>query len=104
MCCQVELYESPGGDREAIDLFGSQASEISAVLLDLTMPGMSGDAVLEKMRALDPEVKAIISSGHMREDVVKVLPEGTFVAYLQKPYVIEDLQKVVETVVASCAR
>lgn len=86
---------------EAVELFTEQSSEISAILLDLTMPGMSGDKVLENLRAVDPHVKTIISSGHMRDDVVKVVPEGTFSAYLQKPYVIDHLQKVVETVLVS---
>jgi len=86
---------------EAVELFTEQASKISAILLDLTMPGMSGDKVLEHLRAINPHVRTIISSGHMRDDVVKVVPEGSFSAYLQKPYMIDHLQKMVDTVISS---
>src|SRR5262249_7505126 len=50
--------------QEAVDLFAGMADEISLVLLDLTMPVMSGEATLRRLRAIRPDVPVILSSGY----------------------------------------
>jgi len=69
------------------------------VLLDLTIPGgMGGAQVVSELRALDPSLRAIASSGYS-DDPIMVNPRRFgFCASLPKPYLTRDLLRVVETV------
>lgn len=50
--------------RKAVDLYKKQWKSIAAVILDLSMPQMSGHEVLRETRRINPSVKVIISSGY----------------------------------------
>jgi PAS domain S-box-containing protein len=50
--------------REGVALFRRHQAEIALVLLDLLMPVMGGDETLAALRAIDPQVKVILSSGY----------------------------------------
>ena len=82
---------------EAMEIYRRNKDSIDAVILDLTMPRMSGRAVFEKMLEINPEVKVIISSGHCEEDRRK----GILLAvkeYVKKPYKLTDLAQTVRRV------
>ena len=65
-----------------LSLFREHRETIDAVLLDLAMPHMGGDEVLTMLREIDPEVKVLVSSGNMDEELK--------VPSLDKPYTFED--------------
>jgi len=81
----------------ALEAYRSRLGEISAVLLDLTMPEMAGDEVLRELRALDPAVCVVLSSGFSESDVASQLGHeqaaGT-AGFLQKPYEVRTLVEV----------
>ena len=61
-------------------------------ILDLVIPGKkNGDKVLADLRAIDPNVKAILSSGYSVDPVVADFRDYGFLAALPKPYRIEEL-------------
>jgi PAS domain S-box-containing protein len=71
-----------------------------AVILDLTVPGeMGGKAAVEKMREIDPEINAIVSSGYFDDPVIANYRKHGFKGVLAKPFVITELQKVLEDVI-----
>ncbi len=86
--------------REGLELFRKHASQVVAVLLDLTMPGEPGPLVLAQLRAVDPRVRVILSSGYAEEDPALREVRG-FAGYLQKPYRLEALVEKVRGVIAS---
>jgi signal transduction histidine kinase/CheY-like chemotaxis protein len=51
----------------AVDLFRSNAQAIDVVLLDLTLPGISGRMVLNELRQIQPTVKVIITSAYSQD-------------------------------------
>jgi two-component system cell cycle sensor histidine kinase/response regulator CckA len=64
------------------------------VILDLTVPGgMGGKEALEKIRAIDPAVKAIVSSGYSDDAIVADFRKYGFSASLGKPYQVQELMK-----------
>jgi CheY-like chemotaxis protein len=64
------------------------------VLLDLVMPGMSGQVALERFRQLDPTVPVVIVSGNDDEDLARAtLASGAF-DYLTKPFRLDALERV----------
>ncbi len=71
----------------------------SAVILDLTIPGgMGGGKALEQLLKLDPEVKAIVSSGYSNDTVLSNYQAYGFRGMVSKPYETADLALAVESV------
>jgi PAS domain S-box-containing protein len=71
----------------------------SAVIMDLTVPeGMGGKEAICRLKELDPDVKAIVSSGYSLDPVMANFREYGFSGVIPKPYVMEDLGRVVEEV------
>lgn len=63
-----------------------------AVILDLTVRGgMGGCEALEKLLALDPDVRAIVSSGYAEGDIISNFARHGFCAALPKPFRIQQL-------------
>src|SRR5262245_39622428 len=70
-----EVLEAADG-QEALDVFGARSAEIRAVLLDLTMPRMSGGDSLEALKRIRNDVPVIVMSGHSASDVTDLLRRG----------------------------
>ena len=71
----------------------------SAVILDLTIPGgMGGSQTLVELRAIDPDVKAIVSSGYSNDSVLSNYRAHGFCGMVSKPYESADLALAVERV------
>ncbi len=86
--------------KKAIDLYKKNIDKIRAVLLDLTMPGMSGKMVYEKMLKIDPEIKVIIISGHDDEYThAGILKQAQ--GNIKKPFKMEVLAETVREVLDS---
>jgi CheY-like chemotaxis protein len=74
----------------------------AAVILDLTIPGgLGGRATIAGLKALDANVRAIVSSGYSDTHEAASYEEQGFVASLQKPYTRDDLIGTVARVVGA---
>ena len=70
---------------EAVELYRWDRT-IEVIILDMTMPGMSGAEALREIRAIDGEARVILTSGYDGQDTVAELNDMEGVAFLQKPY------------------
>lgn len=91
---------------EAIDLYKKSIAmnkKYDAVILDLTIQGssMQGEDVLLNLKQIDPEVKAIVFSGHSAKPIVKNYKDFGFKGKLDKPVTIEKLSEVIDKVCKS---
>jgi len=69
------------------------------VIMDLTVPGgMGGKETMPKLLKIDPNVKAIVSSGYSNDEVMANYKLYGFKAVMVKPYKIEDLSKILEEI------
>jgi CheY-like chemotaxis protein len=84
--------------RIAIDEFARRADEISLVILDLTMPEMTGDQALVEIRRLRPQVPIVITSGFGEEEVLERLSDVAIDGFLKKPFRVEDFSSLIRSV------
>ncbi|MFK5956166.1 MAG: PAS domain-containing protein [Planctomycetota bacterium] len=77
---------------EALEKFRNHRRELRLVLLDLTMPGISGEDVYAAMQDLDASVPVVMSSGYTEQDVSLRLGERGLRGFLQKPYTLDQLR------------
>ncbi|MER3404267.1 MAG: hypothetical protein C4289_03075, partial [Chloroflexota bacterium] len=75
-----------------------------AVIMDLTVPGqMGGREAIERLRALDPDVRAIVSSGYSDDPVMGDYARYGFCGVLSKPYRAADLAAALAQALAPAA-
>jgi two-component system cell cycle sensor histidine kinase/response regulator CckA len=71
------------------------------VILDLTVPGaMGGVEALRRLREIDPEVAAVVSSGYAADSVLAEHRERGFRGVLVKPYGLEQLERLMAEILA----
>ncbi len=95
--------EFAANGEEAIEYFEEarmSGAPFDAVILDLTIPGgMGGLKAIERLREIDPEVIAIVSSGYSDDPVLADYEKYGFQGALPKPYKIFELSEVLHEVI-----
>jgi PAS domain S-box-containing protein len=78
--------------RQALDLLKRSETEITGVLLDVSMPRMGGQETLLRLRATHPDLPVVMISGYTEQVVADQLGDSSpNTAFLQKPFIAEDL-------------
>ncbi|MCX8022209.1 MAG: response regulator [Syntrophorhabdaceae bacterium] len=85
---------------DALRVFEKENGDIDLVILDMIMPGMKGDQVLQEIKRIRPDTKVIISSGFMTEEQREILKEYKIDGYLDKPYRDRDVIEMVKKVLS----
>jgi signal transduction histidine kinase/ActR/RegA family two-component response regulator len=80
---------------EAVELYKEKDGEIDLVILDMTMPGMGGRETFEKLKEMNPSVRAILSTGYAADERARQMLAMGVKAFVQKPYRIDDLASAV---------
>ena len=92
----LQASDGPG----ALAIFEAEGESINLVILDMTMPGMKGEDVLNRLRKASKTMKVIISSGFMSEEQRDKLEEYGADGFLDKPYSDKDVINAVESVLS----
>jgi two-component system cell cycle sensor histidine kinase/response regulator CckA len=70
------------------------------VMMDLVIPdGHGRQEAAPTIRKIDPDARIIASSGHLDHPVMMDHRQYGFTAVLEKPYKLERLQQVIESVI-----
>jgi hypothetical protein len=92
-CSLLEAYDykvtTASSGEEAIDLYLQHQDEIQLVLLDITMPGMGGIELIQRLKQLNPDVKIVAISGLTTNRNLSI--EAGASAFLAKPYTVKKL-------------
>lgn len=78
-----------------VRVFGAHADEIDLVIMDLTMPKLSGEQAFVEMRKLKPNARIVLTSGYNESEAVGRLSASGVTAFLQKPFELEQLLSTV---------
>jgi CheY-like chemotaxis protein len=92
-----EVYIVQGGEK-ALALYAEKKDRIDLVILDMIMPSLSGGETYDRLKAINPEVKVILSSGYsLNAQVAKIIARGCN-GFIQKPFHIRDLSRKIHEV------
>ena len=87
---------------QTIDLYKKSLEKnrpYGAVIMDLTIPGgMGGAEAIKKLLEIDPQVKAIVSSGYSNDPVMADFRQYGFRGFIKKPYMLKELKKILDQV------
>jgi two-component system cell cycle sensor histidine kinase/response regulator CckA len=91
---EVEFVES---GQEAVDLVRNKEL-FDLVILDMNMPTMSGKETFFKLKEIDPALRVVISTGYSNASLEPNSLNDFVDGFLQKPYQMEELSKVLRDV------
>ncbi len=82
---------------EAVETFRDRKGDIAAVILDLTMPGLSGEEVFTEIRQLRPDTPVLLSSGYDARNAAGRAAMQGLNGFLQKPFEFAELSNKLRT-------
>jgi signal transduction histidine kinase len=83
---------------DALEVFKRKRDEIKCVLLDLTMPRMSGEEAFRELRSLAPDLPVVLSSGYSEIEVASRFSVTAVSGFIQKPYRFSELRDTLRKV------
>lgn len=93
----ADILESEGltvltaaNGKDGLDVYARHRDRIGVVLLDLSMPGLSGEETFMRLREIDPDVRVLLSSGYNQTEVIRRFGDSGYAGFIQKPY--DDVQ------------
>jgi PAS domain S-box-containing protein len=89
---------------EALERFREKGTVIRLVILDMIMPEMSGERVFEQLRALDPDVRVLLSSGYSLEGQARAILERGCDGFIQKPFNLREISGKIKKVLTGEGR
>jgi two-component system cell cycle sensor histidine kinase/response regulator CckA len=95
-----ELRSARCGE-EAIELFKADPRGIDLIVLDMIMPGLSGAETFKRLKAIDPEVKVLFSSGYSLDKRASDLLDQGCGGFIQKPFRTEELCEKINEILKS---
>lgn len=83
-----------------VDMYRTHKNEIVCVLLDMTMPRMSGEETLGHLKRINPDVRVLLMSGYSEQEAGTRFNGKGVAAFMQKPYTPQDLQEKLNEVLS----
>jgi two-component system cell cycle sensor histidine kinase/response regulator CckA len=87
-------------ESETIEIFKTLGSQVALAIVDMTMPGATGEDVARRLRQMNPKLKVIATSGYP-ESEVRARFGGRMDHFLAKPYRSERLRELIRATLGS---
>ncbi|MBW2568153.1 MAG: response regulator [Deltaproteobacteria bacterium] len=84
----------------ALNLYREHSDDIDLVIIDMIMPIMGGEKTYSELKKIDPDIKAILSSGFSEDAVVQEILRAGVNGFIHKPFTIAELSKKVRKVLS----
>jgi DNA-binding NtrC family response regulator len=94
----VVVAEDP---QHAVAICAASERPVHAVLTDVVMPGISGVALVDRLRVLRPGLKVLFMSGYTDRQIVDASTLNASAAFLQKPFTPDALGKQIRQLLDS---
>ena len=89
---------------EALKIFQQIHLQIGLIILDFFLPVMDGDAVFEELKALNPSVNVVLSSGFAEQNKIGAMLAQGLRGFIPKPYTREKLLEQVRSTLDATRR
>jgi CheY-like chemotaxis protein len=89
---------------EALKIFQQIHRQIGLIILDFFLPVMDGDAVFEELKALNPSVNVVLSSGFAEQNKIGAMLAQGLRGFIPKPYTREKLLEQVRSTLDASRR
>lgn len=83
---------------EAVRIYQANIASIGCVLLDLSMPRLDGEQTFTRLQELDPLARVVLMTGYPMSEAEARFGGRGLAAFLQKPFELAELRRVVEGV------
>ena len=87
--------------KEAVDLYAEQKDSIDLVIMDMAMPVMGGKETFIKLKEINANVKVVFATGFAKDGESEEMIANGVRAFIEKPYRIEDLASIINSVLSS---
>ena len=77
--------------KEALEIYKNKKDSIDMVILDMIMPGMGGGETYDNLKAINPEIKVLLSSGYSISGQAAEILERGCDGFIQKPFKLRQL-------------
>ncbi len=84
--------------KEAVRIYSEHQNEITAVLLDMTMPNMDGNTCFIELQKINRNVTVVLSSGYNELEATSRFASQGLAGFIQKPYLPETLQSKMQEI------
>jgi two-component system, cell cycle sensor histidine kinase and response regulator CckA len=84
--------------QEALAIFMKKREEITLVILDMIMPGISGSETFDRLREIDPTVRVLLSTGYSLTGQAQEIVDRGCNGFLQKPFHLQQLSEKVQEI------
>ena len=89
---------------EALKIFQQIHDQIGLIILDFFLPVMDGDAVFEELKAINPRVNVVLSSGFAEQNKIGAMLAQGLRGFIPKPYTREKLLQQVGSAIEASDR
>jgi two-component system, cell cycle sensor histidine kinase and response regulator CckA len=77
--------------QEAVEVYRGHQEKIALIILDMTMPGMSGGQTFDALRTVSPRAKVLLASGYGIEGQASAILDRGCDGFIQKPFSVATL-------------
>ena len=86
--------------QEAVDIYEARPGAFRLVVLDMVMPVMDGASCFRRLQAINPGVRALLSTGYDINDRVQEVLDNGMRGFVRKPYRLHELAEAINIALA----
>ncbi|MBW2429435.1 MAG: response regulator [Deltaproteobacteria bacterium] len=90
--------KTAGSGLEAVDVYKNSPDDVDLVLLDMIMPGMEAGDIYDKLKAINPAIKVLLSSGYSLDQKASAIIDRGCNGFIQKPFNMKSLEEKIEEI------
>jgi len=85
--------------RHGVEVFGEHAAEVRFVILDMTMPELSGEETFRELKRVRADVRVVLSSGYDEVEASRRFSAEGLAAFLPKPFTPAELTRCIRSAI-----
>ena len=87
----------------ALNVYENHRDSIDMIILDMIMPGMGGSETFDRLKAMDPSIRVLLSSGYSLNGQASQIMKRGCNGFIQKPFNIEQISKTIREILDKTA-